>query len=767
MKISKKINLQVTAIILSLISFFIILNVVLVTSSYNKLSQYIGDTYHNQSISTIDDIIHILKATTEKVSSDEKIIEVLYNNRNNTISTNEDIDIMESQINLFEKILEPFSFIQTINIINLQGNYLFSDGNLYEQLNKDNYPWLYEDTYSYNLDKPFITNLHKDINTNKYIISVVENIYSENMKEPLGAVVLDIFVQDLLEHIDSNFYLGKLNSYVSLDNSKYLSKDAILNSDNIYTNNSLIYHDSVLDNKLNIIFTFNKNLTLYKKQINLINKTVTIILIIVGILASLVVIKILSIVLTPVMHSLDKLKLLLKNLEENTVDVNLDLNSEFKQLESISESLSNSFDKKIQFLIYHDELTSLPNRKMLLNIGSSLIKNNKSFALLFIDLNNFKYVNDSLGHNAGDQLLINFSNSLKNIFKNKGIVTRYSGDEFVVIYDKYTNDEELLNFYNTIVLPQFLKPIPFNNTNIIVEFSAGASIYPRDGDSFDTLIQKSDFMMYSNKKNTDSNHLLLFDNDTYNKIKRIEDIKFQLRNAINRNEFSIYYQPIVNKSKKIEKVEALIRWNNKDLGFIPPMDFINCAEEIGEIIPIGYWIIEKVCKDFDDLYKNNSSLQISINISPTQLIDVNFVTNVKKIIDKYNINFNNLCFEITESIILDENVAVYDNIHLLHKYGSKIVLDDFGTGYASFNYLRKYKLDILKIDKIFIDKEDRVSFSIIENINNIAHLLNMKVVIEGVETSSQFSRLKDIDCDYFQGYYFSKPVTFDELQKML
>ena len=174
MKISKKINLQVTAIILSLISFFIILNVVLVTSSYNKLSQYIGDTYHNQSISTIDDIIHILKATTEKVSSDEKIIEVLYNNRNNTISTNEDIDIMESQINLFEKILEPFSFIQTINIINLQGNYLFSDGNLYEQLNKDNYPWLYEDTYSYNLDKPFITNLHKDINTNKYMIEIEE-----------------------------------------------------------------------------------------------------------------------------------------------------------------------------------------------------------------------------------------------------------------------------------------------------------------------------------------------------------------------------------------------------------------------------------------------------------------------------------------------------------------------------------------------------------------------------------------------------------------
>ncbi|CDM67572.1 Hypothetical protein CM240_0405 [Clostridium bornimense] len=763
MKISKKINLQLTAIILASISFIIIINIALITYSSNKLSKFIGNTYYTQVISTIDNMTNILKATAEKISYDEKILKVLNENRDTSISSEEDIELIKNQINSFEEIINPLPFIKTINIVNLKGEYLFSHGTLYEQMDIKNRPWFFENEYLNNQKNSFITDIYKNLNAEQYIISVVKYIYYED--EPLGAVILDIFVQDLLEYIDSNFYLGKLNSYIYLGNSQYLSRDNIITLNSISSDKSLLYTAKILNDKIDIIFAFNKNLTLYKHQMKMVNKTTTIILIIVGIISSFIIVRILHLVFKPIINSLDKLKILLRNLEENNFDLEVD--NEFEQLEFISESLGKSVDNKIHSLIYHDELTSLPNRKMLLNTGTSLIKNKKSFALLFIDLNNFKYVNDSFGHNAGDQLLINFSNSLKNIFKNKGIVTRYSGDEFVVIYDNYIDDKELLNFYNTIVLPEFLKPISFNNTNIVVEFSAGASIYPRDGETFDQLIQKSDFMMYSNKKNSDSNELLLFDNDTYNKIKRIEDIKFQLKNALDRDEFSINYQPIVNRLKKIEKVEALIRWNNGKLGFIPPIDFINCAEEIGEIVPIGYWIIEKVCKDFEDLYKDNISLQISINISPTQLIDINFVNNVEKIIDKYNIQFSNLCFEITESIILDENSTVYDNIHLLHKRGAQIALDDFGTGYASFNYLRKYKLDILKIDKIFIDMAEENSFSIIENIKNISHLLDMEVVIEGVETLEQFNKLTKINCDYFQGYYFSKPLTFNELKKLL
>lgn len=751
MNLAKKTRTRLTLSIISLISFLIVTNLILMLYSSRKLSNFIIKLYDIQVTKNISNFIDISKATTKKLSLDEKIIRVLYDNKNKTINSDTDKEILKNQITLYEKILEPITFIKNINIVNIEGEYLFSNEILHESFDIKARPWL-KDKNSLNFNEPFITNIYEDLYTGEETISVINFIYSKDAKEPLGAVILDIVLTDLLEYINSNFYLGNINSYIKTNDSQYISADAI-------------YGDSSIDTNVGISLSFDKNSILYNKQIKMIYKTTTFILIITGVIALFVLIKILSLLLKPIINSLDKLKILLKNLEEN--NFNIESTDEFEQLEFISESLGKSFHNKIHSLIYNDELTSLPNRKMLSNIGSSLIKSKKPFALLFIDLNNFKYVNDSFGHNAGDALLITFSNLLKNIFNNKGIVTRYSGDEFVIIYDNYINDEELLNFYNTVVLPQFSKPLYFNNTSIIIEFSAGASVYPRDDESFDKLIHKSDFMMYTNKQNTDSNDLLIFNNDMYNKIKKREDIKFQLRSALARNEFYIHYQPIVNEFKKIKKVEALIRWNNKKLNYVSPIDFINCAEEIGEIIPIGYWIIEEVCKDLNSIYNDINSLEININVSPIQLVDINFVNNVEKILNKYNVDFSNLCFEITESVILDENTTVYDNINLLHKRGSKIALDDFGTGYASFNYLRKYKLDILKIDKVFINNIDEKSLSIINNIKNIAHLLDMKVIIEGVETIEQFESLKKIGCDYFQGYYFSKPITIQEFKKIL
>lgn len=751
MNLAKKTRTRLTLSIISLISFLIVTNLILMLYSSRKLSNFIIKLYDIQVTKNISNFIDISKATTKKLSLDEKIIRVLYDNKNKTINSDTDKEILKNQITLYEKILEPITFIKNINIVNIEGEYLFSNEILHESFDIKARPWL-KDKNSLNFNEPFITNIYEDLYTGEETISVINFIYSKDAKEPLGAVILDIVLTDLLEYINSNFYLGNINSYIKTNDSQYISADAI-------------YGDSSIDTNVGISLSFDKNSILYNKQIKMIYKTTTFILIITGVIALFVLIKILSLLLKPIINSLDKLKILLKNLEEN--NFNIESTDEFEQLEFISESLGKSFHNKIHSLIYNDELTSLPNRKMLFNIGSSLIKSKKPFALLFIDLNNFKYVNDSFGHNAGDALLITFSNLLKNIFNNKGIVTRYSGDEFVIIYDNYINDEELLNFYNTVVLPQFSKPLYFNNTSIIIEFSAGASVYPRDDESFDKLIHKSDFMMYTNKQNTDSNDLLIFNNDMYNKIKKREDIKFQLRSALARNEFYIHYQPIVNEFKKIKKVEALIRWNNKKLNYVSPIDFINCAEEIGEIIPIGYWIIEEVCKDLNSIYNDINSLEININVSPIQLVDINFVNNVEKILNKYNVDFSNLCFEITESVILDENTTVYDNINLLHKRGSKIALDDFGTGYASFNYLRKYKLDILKIDKVFINNIDEKSLSIINNIKNIAHLLDMKVIIEGVETIEQFESLKKIGCDYFQGYYFSKPITIQEFKKIL
>lgn len=273
--------------------------------------------------------------------------------------------------------------------------------------------------------------------------------------------------------------------------------------------------------------------------------------------------------------------------------------------------------------------------------------------------------------------------------------------------------------------------------------------------------------MYSSKKASEEDQLLFFNDDIYNKIIKIENIKNELKNAVHNNEFILYYQPIVNRRREIKKVEVLIRWNNDKLGFMSPNDFISYAEESGDIINIGYWVIEEVCKSFNKFSNNEKVIQVSINVSPIQLMEINFVEKVIEIAKKYNVDLCNLCFEITESVVLDENIIVYDNINLLYKAGAKIALDDFGTGYASFSYLKKFKLDILKIDKIFIDNCSDIDYKIINNVKNIAHLLNMKTVVEGVETEKQFNILKELGCDYFQGYYFAKPMELDELVKCI
>ena len=274
-------------------------------------------------------------------------------------------------------------------------------------------------------------------------------------------------------------------------------------------------------------------------------------------------------------------------------------------------------------------------------------------------------------------------------------------------------------------------------------------------------------MMYSSKKSNKSSNLLFFNDVIYNEILEIETMKEDLKYAVDNNEFVLYYQPIVDKNKVIKKLEALIRWNNRKLGYISPDKFIKYAEETGEIVKIGYWIIEEVCRNFNELFKSGNRLQISINVSPIQLMEVDFVNKAEDILNKYNSTWRNLCLEITETVVLDENIIIRDNLILLNKKGVKIALDDFGTGYASFSYLKKFKLDILKIDRIFIDNDLHIDYKIVNNIKNIAHLLNMESVIEGVETEEQFNNLKSVGCEYFQGYYFSRPLPIGEINKIL
>ncbi|MEE0933034.1 MAG: EAL domain-containing protein, partial [Clostridium sp.] len=511
-----------------------------------------------------------------------------------------------------------------------------------------------------------------------------------------------------------------------------------------------------------IFLEFDKDSIVYSKYMKRVNDFRILIFTILGVIYLLALVLLIRRTFKPILKSLDKLKILLRNLDNE--DLNFESLNEFEQLEVISSSLGTLVDKKIKSLIYYDELTKLPNRKLLFNLSNDLIEANKNFALIFVDLNKFKYINDVFGHSAGDEVLVNFSRRLKKCLKDKGIVTRYSGDEFIIIYNNYIDNDELQLFFNNVILEEFKEPITFNNgKKVFMNFAAGVSVYPKDGNSFNDLINKSDFMMYSSKRSSKNSKLLFFNDSIYKEILEIENMKEDLKYAVDNNEFILYYQPIVDKSKSIKKLETLIRWNNKKLGYIPPDKFIEYAEETGEIVKIGYWIIEEVCKNFIELFNSGHILQVSINVSPIQLMEVDFVNRVEEILNEYNVIWENLCFEITESVVLDENIIIHDNLLLLNKKGIKIALDDFGTGYASFSYLKKFKLDILKIDKIFIENGSYVDFKIVNNIKNIAHLLNMETVIEGVETAEQFKVLSNVGCDYFQGYYFSHPLLANEI----
>lgn len=762
MTFSKKINKVLKKTILFSTLALIIINLILIHYSNNKSSVFTCKTHYIKTIDSINGFTHMLTEVADRVATDTVIIELLNKNRNLEVFSEEEKLKLMHEVDLFEGSLSTINFIKIVSIANTPGKYLYSNGNFYDNFNIMERPWFKDEYLNPNIDF-VVTDIHKDFNTGLYTFSVIKFIYSEN--EPLMSVILDINVEEFLATINDEFYLGDLNTYIKLENGFYLSSNGVVHLDDIKSSNNIVFEKRALDNKFTFTFTFNAKSLVYNKVMLKVNKSISIILIIVGIISATIQIHFVKTSFKPILASLDKLKVLLNNLENNYFD--LDAADELQQLEFISESLSKSFDKKIKSLIYYDDLTKLPNRKKLLHISNELIKQNKAFALIFIDLNNFKSINDTFGHSTGDSLLASFSHSLEDIFTDKGIVTRYSGDEFVIIYNTYVNDGELLNFYDSVILERFKKPVYFNNTNAVVQFSAGVAVYPRDGKKFDELIMKSDFMMYHNKKDRQTNELLFFNNQLYNSIHRVEEIKLHLKTAVEKGELILYYQPIINKDKDIKKVEALIRWQNEKLGFVSPDDFIHYAEEIGEIVPIGYWVIDNVCKNFSTILKNNVDLQISINVSPIQLMELDFVDNVKRIIESYAINFSNICFEITESVVLEESLIVYDNIHSLHDLGINIALDDFGTGYASFSYLSKYKLDILKIDKIFVSNSDIKHYSIVDNIKNIAHTLDMSVVIEGVETAEQFYILAGIGCDYFQGYYFSKPLTLEDLQNKL
>ncbi|MGJ0298849.1 EAL domain-containing protein [Aliarcobacter cryaerophilus] len=446
-----------------------------------------------------------------------------------------------------------------------------------------------------------------------------------------------------------------------------------------------------------------------------------------------------------------------------------------RELESIRHSMVDSFsrlenEKKEFFLMARtDSLSGLANRNSLKEFLDRLIptakRKKEEFAFLFLDLDHFKTINDSLGHNIGDELLQKISGILKKVLRPNDFIARVGGDEFVLIIQDFKSNLELTNIIKR-VQKQLSKSWVIQTHPVETTCSIGIAIFPQDGKDQISLMKSADIAMYEAKKHG-RNQYHFFTKELNDKLLKIINLNKQMRIALKNGDYQLFYQPkVCLKDSKIIGVEALIRWIDKEKGFIPPSDFIPLAEENDFIIELGDWIVEEALNQYVDWKNKGIDIVMSINISAKQFLQNRFAENLIEKINSKKIEPNRIILELTEYILIDQNNSVYSTLRKLNEFGVSISLDDFGTGYSSLSYLKKYPIDYLKIDKSFIDDSCNSQGKVfIETIVKMGQTLNMKIVAEGVETQEQVEYLKSISCNLYQGYYFSKPIKAKELEE--
>ncbi|MDV3429602.1 MAG: EAL domain-containing protein [Bacillota bacterium] len=426
-------------------------------------------------------------------------------------------------------------------------------------------------------------------------------------------------------------------------------------------------------------------------------------------------------------------------------------------------------DQRLREMAYYDSLTGLPNRTYLNQELEKYIKicskNSKSFGLLYIDIDDFRRINDTYGHKAGDEVLIQFSKRLNHQQENNISCFRLGDDEFALLIQDVQGRIELESDVKHLI-NKFKNPFIYEEKEIYFSVSVGITIYPKDGEEKSELLQYADTAMYSAKEKGKNNYKF-FTGRMRDEAKKKLDIERNLRRALSKNEFLLYYQPQIDiNNLSIKGFEALIRWNSREMGFINPTEFISICEETNMIIPISNWIVEEACKTIKKINrKYEKNYTISINISPIQLQYENFIIELKDIINKTGVNPEFIELEITENVLINSYNEILDILYKIKEIGVKISLDDFGTGYSSFSYLKNLPIDFLKIDKAFVNNidKDNKDLKLIRSIINMAHDLNMKVIAEGIETFSQLNYIEKNNCDIVQGYVYSKPIPEDLL----
>lgn len=433
-------------------------------------------------------------------------------------------------------------------------------------------------------------------------------------------------------------------------------------------------------------------------------------------------------------------------------------------------SEKKNFEKKLEHLAHHDHLTDLPNR-LLLNsqLRDTLFhaeRENKKTAVLFLDLDHFKKINDSLGHHTGDAILVEVTERLKCSIRKKDILTRHGGDEFILIMENIDSNNDIVVMAKKLI--ECINPeFNINNQSYYLGVSIGISVFPDHGNSISELIIKADLAMYKAKENGRNNFKFYTPELDSNFRDRIK-IETDLHDAIKNNEFIFHYQPQVSlHNNQIVGVECLIRWQHPKLGLIYPGNFIDIAEETDLMVPIGLQVIDSACAQMSAWRKIGIDVGImAINISGKQIVNEKLEVYVSQALKIHNLPPHTIELEITENYIMEQSEQSIDTLKKLRDSSVNISIDDFGTGYSSLNYLKKLPINKIKIDRSFINDipSDPHDIAIIDAVIGISKSLNLKVIAEGIENKKQYDFLKKNGCDEYQGYYFSKPLPADEFE---
>lgn len=447
---------------------------------------------------------------------------------------------------------------------------------------------------------------------------------------------------------------------------------------------------------------------------------------------------------------------------------------------TILESLEMRYERQkaeqtIRHQALYDDLTKLPNRRLLLERLTRELSRSRRHdhtgAVLFLDLDHFKTINDSLGHGVGDELLRSVAARLRRRLRKEDTAARLGGDEFVLLIPELANDINIasgkVRRLANEVLKEFREPFTVSGHELHVSASIGVAIFPIADEKPEDLLKKADVAMYSAKAGG-RGAMQLFLPSMQQAADRRLTIERGLRRALSNGELELYYQPQFVSDERLFGAEALMRWNHPGEGLVPPSQFIQIAEETGLIIPMGDWALRQACQDLV-LIEEDSDIRFSVNISPRQFREPNFVERVKTILNETGASAERLCFEITEGTVIDNIDQAVERMEQLKSLGLSFSVDDFGTGHSSLAYLKRLPLDVIKIDQSFVrdihsDPNDAI---IVQTIIAMSHHMGLDVIAEGVETPQAREFLLSKGCDKYQGYLFGRPEPFDSLRQRL